>query len=85
MERLGLVRAGIDRVIDQRQHHLDLRHLEPDEREEERDAKRDARLPPIHRAAILADEPGEGEDGEDAEGGLEVLHCGGGSDSRAPL
>ena len=68
---------GIDRVIDQREHHLDLRHLEHDEREEEGDAEPDAGLPPIHRAAVLADEPGEGEDGEDAEGGLEVEHCGG--------
>ena len=65
---------GIHRVIDQPEHHLDLRHLEHDEREEEGDAKRNTGLPPIHRAAVLADEPGEGEDGEDAEGGLEVWH-----------
>ena len=65
---------GIHRVIDQREHHLDLRHLEHDQREEEGDAERDPGLPPIHCAAVLADEPGEGEDGEDAEGGLQMWH-----------
>ena len=66
---------GIDRLSDQREHHLDLRHLEHDDREDKGDGKPTHR-PPRHRAAVLADEPGQREDGEDAEGGLEVLHYG---------
>ena len=55
-------------------HGGDLRHLEEHERGGDGRGKRDARLPPRHRAPVFADPPGDGQKCEDAECGLQCLH-----------
>src|SRR5262249_61112538 len=49
--------------------------LEQDPRRNEGHQQRDGGLRPRHAAAVFADDPGNGEQGEDAECRLEILHC----------
>src|SRR5262245_11135487 len=51
------------------------RHLEQDGRDGEGHGEPDCRLPPGDAAAVLADQPGETEEGEDAQQRLKMLHC----------
>jgi hypothetical protein len=51
------------------------RDLEQDDRRSERHQQRHHGLPPRHAASVFADDPGKGEQGEDAECRLEIFHC----------
>ena len=64
----------IDRIVDRREHARGARDLEQDDRGNERHHQRDRGLPPRYAAAVFADDPGKGEQGEDAECRLEICH-----------
>src|ERR1700757_1585716 len=64
----------IDRIVDRREHARGARDLEQDDRGDERHQQRDRGLPPRYAAAVFADDPGKGEQGEDAECRLEICH-----------
>jgi hypothetical protein len=73
----GLACRGnrIDRVIDRAERARDGRHLEQEDCGGKGHQQGNRRLRPGHAAAIFADDPGNAEQGEDAECGLETLHC----------
>jgi hypothetical protein len=67
-------RNRLDGAVDPAKRNRGLRDLQHQDREAERHGKPDNNRPPRHRAAVLADEPGDSEEGKDAERGLQTLH-----------
>ena len=67
-------RDRIDRIVDRAEDAADARDLEQDDRGRERYQEADRRLLPRHGAAVFADDPGDGDEHEDAERRLEILH-----------
>jgi hypothetical protein len=75
--------VGFDAAVDGVERCLGLRHFQHQQRQREGDREPDNHRPPRHRAAILADDEGKSDNGEDAEQRLQILHYGSGPDSPA--
>jgi hypothetical protein len=76
----GRCRDLLDRAIDPGEGNLDFRHLEQKERQQKGDCQADAGLPPVHRAAVLADDEGDGDDRDHPGNRLQIFH-----DVRSPI